>query len=126
MFRRLLGSKPGVGQIVSEQLAERLRRIERRVEGLIFHDARLRLAVIVNELCEHFGKKVGDAVEIDGNFTQTELATLVGCTRQTLNQSLRELESEGLVAMKRRRIRVTRLEALQEFIRREKAESAER
>ncbi len=126
LFRRLLGSQPGVGKTVSEQLAQRLRRIERRVEGLIFHDARLRLAVIVNELCEHFGKKSGETVEVDGNFTQTELATLVGCTRQTLNQSLRELESQGLVTMKRRRIRVHHLDALQDFIRREKAESAER
>ena len=54
-FRRFLGSRPGVGRNVSQQLADRLRRIERRVEGLIFHDARLRLAVIVNELAEHFG-----------------------------------------------------------------------
>ena len=43
-------------------------------------------------------------------------ATLVGCSRQTLNQCLRELESLGLVEMKRRRVFVPQPEALREFV----------
>lgn len=121
LFRRLLGSRPGVAEQVSRQLGQRMKRIERRVEGLMFDDARLRLAVILQELSEHFGREHGDAIEIDGNFTQSELATLVGCTRQTLNQSLGELESRGLVEMKRRRLRLSKPDALREFIRTERA-----
>lgn len=123
LFRRYVGSRPGVARHVSRQLGDRLRRIERRVEGLIFHDARLRLAVILHELAEHFGMQRGEAIEIDGNFTQTELATLVGCSRQTLNQSLGELESEGLVHMKSRRIHLPKLDALREFIQQQKRET---
>ncbi len=104
LFRELLGSKPGLAQHVSLQLGNRLKSIERRVEGLVFHDARIRLALILHELADHFGLQKGTAVEIDGDFTQAELATLVGCTRQTLNQALHELEAQGLIEMRRRRV----------------------
>lgn len=104
LFREMLGSRPGVAHQVSQQLGARLKSIERRVEGLVFHDARIRLALILQELAEHFGLQKGTAIEIDGDFTQAELATLVGCTRQTLNQVLHELEAQGLVEMRRRRV----------------------
>ena len=89
---------------MSQQLGTRLKSIERRVEGLVFHDAKIRLALILHELAGHFGVQKENGVEIDGDFTQAELATLVGCTRQTLNQVLHELEDEGLVGMHRRRV----------------------
>lgn len=123
LFRTLLGSKPGVGEHVSRQLGDRLKRIEKRVEGLMFHEAHLRLALILRELADHFGMQKGEAIEIDGNFTQTELATIVGCSRQTLNQCLRELEARGLAQMKSRRVVLPKPEALREFIQRETHES---
>ncbi len=115
-FRELLGSKPGVGRQVSQQLGDRLKRIEKRVEGLMFHEAHMRLALILRELADHFGIKKGAGIEIDGDFTQSELATIVGCSRQTLNQCLRELESRGLAQMKRRRVLLPDTEKLREFI----------
>ncbi len=105
-FRRLLGSRPGVATAVSRQLGDRLKRIERRVEDLVFHDARARLASILLELADHFGIEAERGVELDGDFTQGELATLVGCTRQTLNQNLGELAELGLVQIERRRVRL--------------------
>ena len=116
LFRRLLGSRAGVAEQVSQQLGDRLKRIERRVEGLMFHDVRLRLAMILRELADHFGVRRADGIQIDGDFTQAELATLVGCSRQTLNPCLRELESMGLVHVKRRRLQIPKPEALSEFI----------
>ncbi len=104
LFREMLGAKPGLAQHVSQQLGTRLKSIERRVEGLVFHDARNRLASILHELADHFGIQKESGVEIDGDFTQAELATLVGCTRQTLNQALHELEAQGLLQMRRRRV----------------------
>jgi len=116
LFRKLLGSRSGVAEQVSRQLGNRLKRIERRVEGLMFHDARLRLAMILRELADHFGVRKNDGIQIDGDFTQAELATLVGCSRQTLNPCLRELESLGLVQVKRRRLQIPKPESLREFI----------
>ncbi len=112
LFRDLLGSRAGVGQSVIAQIGDRLKRIESRVEGLMFHDARERVATVLAELGDHFGQRRGDAIEVDGDFTQGELATLVGCSRQTLNQCLRELSALGLVEMKRQRIRLLKPDLL--------------
>lgn len=119
LFRKLLGSRPGVGRAVANQVGDRLKRIERRVEGLMFHDARSRLAIILRELGDHFGQGKGTGLEIDGEFTQGELATLVGCSRQTLNQCLKELSELGLAKMERRRVRLPDPAALREFIEKE-------
>ena len=116
LFRRLLGSRPGVGKTVASQMGQRLKRIERRVEGLMFHDASSRLAIVLKELGDHFGLERGGAIEIDGEFTQSELATLVGCTRQTLNQCLRDFDGKGMVEMKRRRIRILDPKLLREHV----------
>ncbi len=116
LFRRLLGSRPGVGRSVAAQVGDRLKRIERRVEGLMFHDARARLAIVLRELGEHFGIQKGPALEIDADFTQGELATLVGCSRQTLNQCVRELGDLGLARMERKRVTLPDPAALREFI----------
>ena len=51
---------------------------------------------------------------IDVDFTQGELATLVGSTRQTINSNLREFEREGWVGYKGRRLVLLRAEALRE------------
>ena len=115
LFRRLLGSRPGVGKSVAAQVGDRLRSAENRVEGLMFHDARSRLAFILHELGEHFGVQQGDAIDVEGSFTQSELATLVGCSRQTLNQCLGELNDLGLVEMKRRHIRLPKPDELRAF-----------
>ncbi len=116
LFRNLLGSRSGVGERICQQIGHRLKQVESRVEGLMFHDARLRLALILRELAEHFGIQKESEIEIDGEFTQAELATLVGCSRQTLNQCLGELEGQGLVRRMQRRIRLPKPESLSEFI----------
>ncbi len=116
LFRKLMGSRPGIGRAVAKQVGDRLKRIESRVEGLMFRDARTRLAIILRELGDHFGIDGEGGIEIDGDFTQSELATLVGCSRQTLNQCLRDLGEQGLAEMKRRRLRLPDPAGLREFI----------
>jgi CRP-like cAMP-binding protein len=53
---------------------------------------------------------------IDIPITQSELATLVGATRQTVNQTLRELSEEGLIGRDNRRIVLLRPEQLQKLV----------
>jgi DNA-binding GntR family transcriptional regulator len=51
-------------------------------------------------------------VVIESLPTQSELATLVGSTRQTVNATLRELETEGLIGRQQRRVVLQRPEEL--------------
>jgi len=115
VFRSLIRARPVIGLEITRQIGTRLKRIESRVENLVFRDARSRVANILLELAGDFGSDSNGSVMIDVDFTQGELATLVGSTRQTINSNLREFEREGWVGYKGRRLVLLRAEALREI-----------
>jgi CRP-like cAMP-binding protein len=103
-FQHLLVAKPGAMMAVTRQLAERLKRAEARVEDPVFRTVRARVARMLTELAETFGRREGERVVIEIPITQSELATLVAATRQTVNQTLGELRAEGLIGRERQHI----------------------
>ncbi len=115
-FQSTVGSRPGLVAEITRQVGERLKRIETRVESLVFRDVRSRVAQMLLELAGDFGEVDGDAVVLQLGLTQAELATLVGSTRQTVNASLRELEAEGLVGRRGPRIVLLRPDALRRAV----------
>jgi CRP-like cAMP-binding protein len=112
VFRHLLESRTSVLLAIIRQIGQRMKRIENRVEGLVFRDVRARLAGILLELKEDFGQERDGAWILDFALTQAELATLVGSTRQTVNASIGELESEGLILREGRRLVIVKPEEL--------------
>jgi CRP/FNR family transcriptional regulator, cyclic AMP receptor protein len=115
-FQRLMASRPSLVLAIAQQMGERLKRVEARVEDLVFRSVRVRVARMLSELAEGFGRRDGDRVVIDIPITQAELATLVGATRQTVNQALGELGKEGLVARRRQRIVLLQPDALARLV----------
>ncbi|MBW2272264.1 MAG: Crp/Fnr family transcriptional regulator [Deltaproteobacteria bacterium] len=111
-FQRLLSARPSLVLEVTRQIGTRLKRIESRVENLVFRNARSRLAHILIELAEDFGRQTEDGICIDVDITQAELATLVGITRQTANVNLRDFEQEGLTTRSGRQVVLVGIDAL--------------
>ncbi len=103
-FERVVAAKPSLVLAITKQMGQRMKRIESRVEHLVFRDVRARLARVLSELAEDFGRAEDGSRLIDLPLTQAELATLVGTTRQTVNATLRRLEAEGLVGRRHHRI----------------------
>jgi CRP-like cAMP-binding protein len=83
---------------VTRQIAERLKRAESRVEHLVFDDARSRLIAMLLELADDFGKNAGERTKLEICLSQSELASLICATRQTVNATLTELRGAGLVS----------------------------
>ena len=104
LFRQLLAERPTLVLEVTRQIGQRMKRIESRVETLVFRDVRSRLAGILCELSEDFGVRRRDGIELDIDVNQRELATLVGATRQSVNACLGELEDAGLIVREGRRL----------------------
>ena len=111
-FQEVISRKPDLVMAITRQIGERLKRIESRVEDLVFRDVRSRVAHILLELAEDFGQSGDGGMVIESLPTQSEIATLVGSTRQTVNATLRELETEGLIRRRQRRIVLQRSEEL--------------
>jgi CRP-like cAMP-binding protein len=96
-FEKLVRARPERVFEVTRQISERLKRIESRLEHLAFRDVRARLGSILLELAHDFGVRDGTRTRIDLPLTQSELATLIGATRQTVNATLAEFRKAELL-----------------------------
>jgi CRP-like cAMP-binding protein len=114
-IQQVLALHPGIVTAVTKQIGSRLKRIESRVEHLVFRSVPSRVAGILLELAEDFGRQEADGLVIDLAISQEELATLVGASRQAVNGSLRELEREGAVRREGRRLVLLRLDTLRHW-----------
>lgn len=86
----------------------RIKRLERRLQLLLFKDTRTRLLEFFNELCEEYGhecEKTGDQV-IEHPYTQKDIATLIGTSRPTLSTLMNELKQEKVIDFNRKEIRL--------------------
>ena len=86
----------------------KLKRLERRLQLLLFKDAKTRLLEFLDELCTDYGydcEKTGDKV-IHHPYTQKDIACLIGTSRPTLNILLNELKEENVIEFTRKEIRI--------------------
>jgi CRP/FNR family cyclic AMP-dependent transcriptional regulator len=86
----------------------KLKKLERRLQLLLFKDAKTRLIEFLDELCADYGydcEKTGDKV-IQHPYTQKDIASLIGTSRPTLNVLLNELKEEKVIEFTRREIRI--------------------
>jgi CRP-like cAMP-binding protein len=101
-FLRLLASDPRLVQALLHALAEELRHLTGHVEELHFLDLAGRLAMRLARLArEAHPEHVEGEVTLDWPFTQTDLAAMVGGTRQSVNRLLSDLVDDGLLRIER-------------------------
>jgi CRP-like cAMP-binding protein len=111
-IRAILAKHPKIVLAITKLVGSRLKRIESRIEHLVFRAVPSRVAGILLELAEDFGRREASGVVIDLAISQEELATLVGASRQTVNASLREFERAGVIQRNGRRFVLLGIEAL--------------
>ncbi len=85
----------------------KFKKLERRLQLLLFKDAKTRLVEFLDELCADYGydcPKTGDHV-VKHPYTQKDIASLIGTSRPTLNILLNELKEENILDFNRSEIR---------------------
>ncbi|WP_179316824.1 Crp/Fnr family transcriptional regulator [Winogradskyella undariae] len=91
----------------------KFKRLERRLQLLLFKDTKTRLIEFLDELCVDYGydcKKTGDHV-INHPYTQKDIASLIGTSRPTINILLNELKEENYLYFNRKEIRILKKSA---------------
>jgi CRP-like cAMP-binding protein len=112
-FRELIASEAPVRDALLAALATELRRLTTHVEELHFLDITGRLAARLVRLAQDGGSTASDgSIRLRTNLTQTELAAMVGCTRQSVNKLLGQFTDDGLLRLERDGIVVTDLDGL--------------
>ncbi len=96
-FEAFMLRHPEVSLEVSRVIGRRKDATERRVLDMISKDVRTRLAHTLADLARDFGVREKRRVRIDLRLTQSDLAQLVGSTRETTSTVFNEFRRQGLV-----------------------------
>lgn len=90
----------------------RFKKLERRIESLVFKDARTRIIEFLKEMAEEKGQKVGFEMMIKNHLTHKDIASLTGTSRQTVTTVMNELREDNIINFDRRRILIRDMERL--------------
>lgn len=90
----------------------KLRKTERRLESLIFKDARARIIDFLKDSVEKRGRKVGFEMLLKHSLTQQDIANITGTSRQTVTSVLNDLRKSDLIYFNRRSILIRDMERL--------------
>tara|TARA_R110001606_G_scaffold246806_1_gene394870 strand:+ start:99 stop:770 length:672 start_codon:yes stop_codon:yes gene_type:complete len=94
-------------------LGLRFKKLERRLQLILFKDIKTRFLEFIKELCEEYGHvcdKTGDKIIVHP-YTQKDIASLIGTSRSNLNVLMNELKEENIINFNRKEIRL-----IQQFI----------
>lgn len=105
-FARFCDSRPEVWRMMAELLARREQGLEQKIEMLLMRDVEQRILLYLADLAEVMGvaeEEGGHSVQ----FSQGEIASLVGATRETTSSTLNALARRGLVSLGRRKMTIS-------------------
>jgi len=108
----LLGTVTGLGDALLVGLARELRRLTSQVEELHFLDLAGRLAMRLTRLAEEAHPDKRGEIRLNWPYTQSDLAAMIGGTRQSVNKLLSQLVDEGLIEIRSDEIVITNLDDL--------------
>ncbi len=107
-FRELIDTQPVVRDRIFASLTQESRRLTVHVEELHFLDITGRLAAQLVRLAIEADPSGSDGpVRLRASLTQAELASMVGCTRQSVNKLLGRFALDGLLKLDRTGIVIT-------------------
>ncbi len=88
----------------------RLMKMERKLELLVFKDARTRIVEFLKDSASWKGKRVGFETMIPTKLTHKDIAALTGTSRQTVTTILNEMKDQNLIYFDRRKILIRDLD----------------
>ncbi len=115
-FDRYLAMHPNVTVKLTKLIGLRLKKIQSRVEDLVFRDVPARLAHLLLELRKSEGVAEGSGTRLRVKLTHQEMANLIGCSRETVSTILGQFRDGGLVRMDGRAITIVNEKGLSRLV----------
>jgi len=113
VLMELTGIVPGLGDALLVGLAKELRRLTSQVEELHFLDLAGRLAMRLTRLAQEAEPDTSGKIRLPWPYTQSDLAAMIGGTRQSVNRLLAQLVDEGLIEIQPDALVITDVEELE-------------
>ncbi len=111
-LRAMMEATPHLSLGVTKLIGLRRRRIERRLQHLLFRTNRERLGHLLLELVEEYGRPHEQGVLLDLKISHQDLASIIGVTRESVTMLLGEMQLAGLVKVSRQRVVIRDLDRL--------------
>jgi CRP/FNR family transcriptional regulator/CRP/FNR family cyclic AMP-dependent transcriptional regulator len=105
-FRQHMQRFPQLALNFMKELTHRVRYNTRQMDSLASLPVSQRLARKLLELAQDYGRIEADSVIIDMTLTQTNLASLIGATRESTNKILRDFRERYLIWFEHGRITI--------------------
>lgn len=105
-FDQYLAMHPNVTVKLTKLIGLRLRKIQSRVEDLVFRDVPARLAHLLLELSKTDGVTDKQGIRLKAKLTHQEMANLIGCSRETVSTIMGQFRDDGLIQMDGRTITI--------------------
>lgn len=112
-FQRLLERSNALSRTVQIWIGERMRKVESKIEDLVFKDARQRVVGFLCQYVRSFGKELVDIWEVRPFLTHQDIAELTATSRQTVNSILNDLKGANKIDFSRQFLRVSDLAELE-------------
>lgn len=96
-FRSLVLEVPALSFRLAGVLGDSLKNTFNIIEKLAFKDVNERLRQFLIETAEQRGIQMTEGVSVDLGFNYQEIATLVGCSRQTVSAFFNGLQKQGII-----------------------------
>jgi CRP/FNR family cyclic AMP-dependent transcriptional regulator len=101
-FQKAIETQPDIAAAVMETLAKRLRHADRRIGTLALMDISARVSRTLMELAiVSNGRRV-----VGEPFTQKDLASMIGASREMVNRTLKDLQDDGAIDIQRKSITI--------------------
>jgi CRP/FNR family transcriptional regulator, cyclic AMP receptor protein len=103
-FDAFLRRSPDTAYAVTRMISERLRWSDRRRVDFVARSALARLAHVLLEIADSYGRESAGRRELTVPLTQAELGSLAGMARRTVEKQVSELQAAGLIEVRYRNI----------------------
>jgi len=99
--------RPEFAMKLFASFSERLRQSDEVIESLLHREVSTRLATLILNLSERFGEGNGVGTTLDMRLTHQDLANMIASTREAVSKVMSELQRDGLIEMRNRKIAIS-------------------
>jgi CRP-like cAMP-binding protein len=115
-FDQYLAMHPNVTIKLTKLIGLRIKKIQSRVEDLVFRDVPARLAHLLSELGKTEGVANKQGIRLKVKLTHQEMANLIGCSRETVSTTMGQFRDDGLIQMDGRTITIVNEKGLSKLL----------
>lgn len=96
-FEETLLSFPELCIKLFKVLGEKIVDLQGRLEAQVLHNTYEQIVLLLLRLCKSNGEKIGSHYQLTTQFTNRELANMIGTSRETVSRTMNQLKKKGYI-----------------------------